>query len=398
MNLSDLLLLQKRQIVGLLEFACRRLELTDSQYKEAETRYMSVAQWLADSGNPILANANISPQGSMRLRTTVRPIARNEFDLDLVAHLPYVQPFAPVGSVHAIVGDRLRQNDKYKNMLEPMNRGWRLNYANEFHLDITPAIADRATGNGAVFVPDRKLREWKESNPKGYASWFDQIAYLRPVISSKFAEARASIEPLPEDEPFRGPLRRIVQVLKRHRDVHFEDKPATALDAAPISIVVTTLAAHAYEIIVGRPDLDNELDLLAITVGAMPNFITRLPGYGYWIRNPSNQKENFAEKWNAHPERAEAFYGWHSRVMADVQQLQQVRELNNQGLDNVGALLARMLGNRVSTEALTEYANRMNQRRTNSGLTVAPLAKALGITGAYARAAATRPNTFFGRE
>jgi hypothetical protein len=41
----------------------------------------------------------------------------------------------------------------------------------------------------------------------------------------------------------------------------------------------------------------------------------------YIIANPTNPLENFADKWEAHPERAEAFFQWAHKAKADFVQL-----------------------------------------------------------------------------
>jgi hypothetical protein len=55
-------------------------------------------------------------------------------------------------------------------------------------------------------------------------------------------EKKAQVQPMPEYGFAKGVLRRAVQIYKRHRDIFFQGK-----ENAPISIIITTLAAHAYE-------------------------------------------------------------------------------------------------------------------------------------------------------
>ena len=58
----------------------------------------------------------------------------------------------------------------------------------------------------------------------------------------------ASVEPLPIDgKKSKLPLQRAVQLLKRHRDVTYANSTKEEKAAAPISIIITTLAAHAYQ-------------------------------------------------------------------------------------------------------------------------------------------------------
>ena len=170
------------------------------------------------------------------------------------------------------IGDCLRANGNYAPLVEEMPRCWRLNYADEFHMDITPSIPNPGCRGGEL-VPDKTSRQWKASNPKGYKQLFEQRAKLVPVIrlrkTSVADSARASVEPYPEAGGFRGILRRTVQIAKRHRDIVFIDDP----DVAPLSVIITTLASRSYEWCVTNREYDNELDLLLDVIRHMPDTI-----------------------------------------------------------------------------------------------------------------------------
>ena len=58
-------------------------------------------------------------------------------------------------------------------------------------------------------------------------------------------EAKVETEDLPTDLYFKTPLQRVVQIVKRYRDLYYENKD---LDKAPSisSIVLTTLLAQSY--------------------------------------------------------------------------------------------------------------------------------------------------------
>ena len=395
MGVIEVEVIQKRLLGGLLEWACQKIELTETQAALAADRYGTIGRWLGDGEHPLLAEATIHAQGSARLRTTVRPIRRLEHDIDLICALPHTGPELRVADVHRLVGDRLREHATYGAMLEPINRGWRLNYANEFHLDITPAVPDPAVGNGAILVPDRALKAWKESNPKGYAAWFDAIAAIEVLrVPQSRRVIRADVEPLPEDVPFRGALRRIVQVMKRHRDNVYLAKPEAELCNAPISIIITTLATQAFQRVARKVVYADEFDLLREVVRTMPAFITVGPDGKCWVPNPVNPYENFAEKWSLHPERAKAFVEWCARFQADADALAAAR-----GLDEVKRLLARMLGDDTAVVVLKEYTDRVSANRGAGGLTVAKSTTgAIGVAAATAASPAIRTNTFFGSE
>jgi hypothetical protein len=69
-------------------------------------------------------------------------------------------------------------------------------------------------------------------------------------------------------------------------------------------------------------------------------------GVQWFIWNETAAGENFAEKWNRRPERAEAFYAWHDRFCADLAQLEAVS-----GLDRLGDILKGLFGSRPATAA-----------------------------------------------
>ncbi len=377
---------RKAELVGVLERMCQALELTDAQFETAKKRYEGVGKWLAEAESSLLRALSIYLQGSAALGTTVKPIGSNEHDIDLVAHMPNLGPLPPV-TVKKTIGDRLRANGHYVPLLEEMPRCWRLSYANEFHLDITPSIPNLECDNGGELVPDKALKEWKASNPKAYKSLFDRRASLQPRMRLPTSEAAADadIEPYPAAVGLKGMLRRTVQIAKRHRDVYFD------LDQclAPISVVITTLASRSYEYCVGRFVYDNELDLLQDIVRYMPDFIeTRIvSGVQQWfIWNETTSDENFAEKWNGDPRRAEAFYAWHTRALADLDKLADI-----QGLDQLNKSLSDTFGPAPVTKAFDALTEKVSAARRVGSLSVAA---SFGLS--VGASTGVRPNTFFG--
>ena len=387
------MMLKKAETVGVLERMCQALELTGTQSDLAKGRYESVGTWLAEAESPLLRTLSIYLQGSTALGTTVKPIGRNEHDVDLVAHMPNLGPLPPT-IVKKTIGDRLRANGNYAPLLVEMPRCWRLDYANEFHLDITPSIRNPECENGGELVPDKALKEWKASNPKGYNALFDQRAALQPrmrMMKSEGAQDRAradSIEPYPVATGLKGLLRRTIQVAKRHRDVYFVDLDACL---SPISVVITTLAARSYEYCVSHFAYDSELDVLRDIVRHMPAFIeTRMVGgRPHWfIWNETTSGENFAEKWNNDPSRAEAFFAWHTQATADLDRLADI-----EGIDLLNKSLSESFGRAPVTKAFDAMTQEVSAARRAGRLYVAP---AVGLSDAATAATQVRANTFFG--
>jgi hypothetical protein len=196
-------------LVSALEAVCVDLEPTYTQIDEARTRYEGVGKWLAEGSHPALAGVLIYVQGSIALGTAVKPIGRLEFDVDLIARLTDLARSYPPALIKALVGERLKEHGVYDRLIEEMCRCWRLNYANQFHLDITPSIPNPHCTNGGELVPDRELQTWKASNPQGYRELFAQRAALVPTLRLAKGltideQARAGIEPFPARAPSEG--------------------------------------------------------------------------------------------------------------------------------------------------------------------------------------------------
>ena len=73
---------------------------------------------------------------------------------------------------------------------------------------------------------------WNKSNPFGYAVWFQDRC---TNFMDKTIILRESVNPLPKYQRNKLPLQRVVQILKRHRDILFNGD-----DDKPISIIITT--------------------------------------------------------------------------------------------------------------------------------------------------------------
>ena len=268
------------------------------------------------------------------------------------------------------IGDRLRANRNYAPLLEEMARCWRLNYAGEFHLDITPSIPNPNCRFGGELVPDKALKRWKPSNPKGYRRMFEERAKLVPVIRIRKHIAADSRGQTSSPTPRRSRSRASSAASSRSRSAIAICSSSTASDVAPLSVIITTLASRSYEWCVRNREYDNELELVFDVIRHMPDSIdTReIDGVLQWfIWNETTAGENFAEKWNRRPERAEAFFTWHVRFCADIAALPTVR-----GIDRLGEKLTNLFGQKPANDAIANITEQMSTARMTGNLRVTP--------------------------
>jgi hypothetical protein len=94
-----------------------------------------------------------------------------------------------------------------------------------------------------------------------------------------------------------------------------------APDSRPVSIILTTLAARSYR---NQPGI---YEAFVEIVRDMPKFIELRSGR-WWVANPVEPEENFADKWNESPDRRENFLRWIRKVQTDFSELGNRHTLN----------------------------------------------------------------------
>ena len=231
----------------LLARIAQELQLDKTRLERMETAYNTVTE-LLKKDETFFKNLEIEiyAQGSKRIGTTVKPINGDDFDLDTVLHIYDIYLNHSPGKVYNELLRVIENNGHYKSILEKKNRCIRLNYKSDFHMDILPACMPDYFDKEKIKIPEKKLFGWSSGNPKGFAKWFLDIATSAQVsmLRSRFQallEAKVESEPLPEELYFKTPLQRAVQLVKRNRDVYFQDK-----EYPVSSIVLTTLIARFY--------------------------------------------------------------------------------------------------------------------------------------------------------
>lgn len=321
----------------LLDVIVDSLDIPKSYYIKAVDRHKSVGEWLCRPESKLaIFNPSVHSQGSFRYGTVVRPLLANaEYDLDNVTTLEISKTAFSQKQLKQLYGAELIGYAKAHGMTAPIekNRCWRLSYSDEaaFHLDGLPCIIEEqqviqaiiAQGvppewaSLAVAITDKRHPEYERisrslltSNPRGFARWFEQrvrpwaLSHIRLLVDQRLY---ASVEEVPPYE-WKTPLQRSIQLMKRHRDVMFRSNPSVA----PISMIITNLATHAYA---GETDL---WTALATIVREMPKFVNqnrpRVP-------NPADPAEDYADKWAKNPALEENFWLWHSQLGFDMERL-----------------------------------------------------------------------------
>lgn len=366
---------EKYDILGnIYGYIADELNISQTMYDKAVRSYEAVGQWIGEGLEDL--EVKIMPQGSMNLGTVVRPLTDEDdgYDIDLVCLLRSGQSL-PASKIKQVVGNRLKANELYAGKLDKEGkRCWSLQYAG-FHMDILPCVPKEyefsiETHKTAIRLTHKlETGEYVDrySNPCEYRNWFRNQAYdIWMKLGKQYAmDEQVDIEDVPS-YAIRTPLQKVIQLLKRHRDLYFnEDKDK------PISIIITTLSALAYH---------GEENVYIALKNILNSMIDYIDGgeLGPWkISNPVIAEENFADKWNAEPIKARTFFSWRKRAIEDLVEMP-MRE--DSGFDSLCRELGRSLGNKSVTRAFNALGSDCYDRRRKNQLYVAGVTSGVTTT------------------
>lgn len=344
-----------------LQEAAEALDISPSKYKQAMERFDSMRNYLINGEYPgSTQEPDVYLQGSFKLGTEIRPYKDckdADYDIDIVCRLEHEKSKTSPEEVKNQVGDHIKDNCIYEKLLDKEGkRCWTLNYAEEdgigFHMDILPSVQE----DWSVFrelqwhrnsiavtnkAKEHSIYNWTTSNPKDFSKWFydkNRIAFneVKSVQKSLILENHRrdglfnSVSDIP-DIHVKTPLQRTIQLLKRHRDIRFTNSKEEK--HKPISMIITVLAAQVYRnestisdtlrnLIHRLSEHSQQLQSTFVFSKSLSestySLITRKPDGKWYIPNPTNHGENFADRWHEdNHARARAFFQWVEWVCND---------------------------------------------------------------------------------
>ena len=356
---------------------CDNLQLAPSLYTQATERYTTIAKTIQQDPAFNQITLNMYPHGSFRLKTTVKPLSDDEFDLDFVAELPSVAAMTPHELYNHIVRI-LRTDGIHNNMVELKKRCVRVNYANDFHMDIMPGkLISPETKE--IIVPDHELKGWNHhSNPIGFADWFERQAKTRILFEmSEFWKFQHNIEKVTDQEVTEQlePLRRAVQLVKRYRDIFCEKSNTEPVRSIVICTMMGSIASFT----------GNTLQIIENFCNYVNGLIAESNGEPFIVKNPVVD-EVLTEKWKE-GSNYQDFVSMMKSLTDDVNVLKTLSTNSD-----INALVKEMFGEAITNLVLTNYAKKLSETRAAGKLNIDPN----GVLTTHATGIPVRKNTFYG--
>lgn len=284
-----------------------QLDLTKTEEETVIGSYEAVGNFLNESKYLAYYCPHVFPQGSMKIGTTVKPLKKDDYDIDLVCELTKNYYDLSPREVKHLVGVSLRFGKYASQLDEERGRCWTLKYSASppYHLDILPAVTSNNERVNATRKDDYDNYSWLPTNPKGFANWFLNLYKRKYTLDEERGVEKVNIYGT------RNPLQRAVQLIKRHRDVYFQNRK----EDGPASIIITTLTGLSYK---GETTIEDILKHGPLT---WVNHI-KIKNGKYVIKVPNLPDDNYADKWNEEDKNAaNLFFEWHAKLILDLDKL-----------------------------------------------------------------------------
>jgi hypothetical protein len=385
-----------------------RVQLSATDYGKAESRYETISDYLDREGSVLRGLVDLLyPQGSMAIDATIASRLRtDEFDIDVIVELALGLGVTPQVALdllcHSIRGER---GSRYYAMTERRTRCVTIHYADDMHLDLTPAVLDatRPARTSIIFhhrpgdPSEPTYRLW--ANPWGFADWFraqtpfDQAFALAFRKRASLIEGHAVLEKAdsvpvqPQKEAHEKSKAVIVlQLLKRWRNVQYDPRKDYR---RPPSVMIAKLVADAAN---GTETLFQEL---VVQAQNLRRVIGGADARGEKVRvtNPRCDEDVFTDRWPASRQEQRLFLSDLDRLLL------KLAELPESDPDEMRTILTELFGETPTGAVFESYYRDLGQGIASGRSVYVPGSGRVFASAAVAPLAAStmRPHTFYGR-
>ena len=247
-------------------FLVNKVNLGDGRINQLDKRVAAITNFVQTGEDAFATNfIDILPQGSYAHRTIINPVrANDEFDADLLLEMNEIEDWEAEDYVQELY-TVFRSSSIYRGMVSRHDRCIRIDYANEFHIDLVPYLER----HDAHYITNRNENQFELTNPEGYNEWLDG--------QNRLASGR---------------LIKVIRLMKYLRD--FKDTFSCK------SVILSILLGNSVTDAVAWGDDSRYCDVptaLKNIVGSLDDYLQgheSMPS----IDDPSEPTENYNHRWN----------------------------------------------------------------------------------------------------
>ncbi|MER5507903.1 cyclic GMP-AMP synthase DncV-like nucleotidyltransferase [Streptomyces sp. NPDC002766] len=152
-------------------FLSEYVNLSEARLQSLDSRVNSISSFLKNGDNPIASRyVGVIPQGSYAHRTMINPVGKyDEFDADVLLEMEENIEWSAQDYVEEVY-KVFRASGRYRLMVSRHAHCVKVDYANEFHIDVVPYLER----HGSHYVTNRDDDVFELTNPEGFNEWLDE--------------------------------------------------------------------------------------------------------------------------------------------------------------------------------------------------------------------------------
>jgi hypothetical protein len=357
----------------------RLIQLSKELRLKAIRRVRELTQTLRNPSNPY---SRLDPavyiQGSVRIGAAISAIGHDDqFDVDTMVERRTsrrLDPEEQISALYVAVGNI--SDTKAKK-----NRCVQLRWP-DMHIDTTPSVLAPEWPMRSSEIYDRSgttLGErWPIANPEDFALWFlTQVGERYAQAVEQFYSQPDKFE-FPEDRPnaVYG-----LQLIKRFRNVRYEDRDEKNGSKRPPSVLLTYFAG-----ICANPSLSLTEQIIAIAT-EMIRRIDEAEASGRLLSqdNPMCEADLLTDRWPRHQYDQRE---WRNELQYLVAAL---REVNSASLSRKLELLGDLFGEELSSRAVDKYRESIGQSAKSGNMKILPTGTVIAAPVIIPASAAVSP-------
>ncbi|MET9355578.1 cyclic GMP-AMP synthase DncV-like nucleotidyltransferase [Streptomyces sp. NPDC006617] len=152
-------------------FLSECVNLSEARLQSLDSRVNSISSVLKNGDNAISNRyLGMIPQGSYAHRTMINPVGKfDEFDADVLLELEENKDWSARDYVEELY-KAFRASGRYRHMVSRHAHCVKVDYANEFHIDVVPYLER----HGSHYVTNRDDDVFELTDPEGFNEWLDE--------------------------------------------------------------------------------------------------------------------------------------------------------------------------------------------------------------------------------
>jgi hypothetical protein len=393
---------------ALLADVAIRVQLSATDYDKAEARYHTINNHLERDGSLLRGHVKrLYPQGSMAIDATIASRLRtDEYDIDIMAELALPPSISPQMALDLLYNSiRGERDSRYYKMTKRRTRCVTIDYADDMHIDLTPAVLDPSQSARTSIVFHHKPEDPGEptyrlwANPWGFADWFRQQTPLDHAFALAFSKraslmeaealAKADSEPVPPQKEAHEKSKAVIvlQLVKRWRNVQYDSRKG---QRRPPSVMMAKLVADAAN------QTETLFRELAMQAQHMRQVVGAAHALGQKVRitNPRCPEDVLTDRWPASRQDQQMFLNDLDRLVG------KLALLPNSSLDEMRTIMAELFGETPTSAVFDNYNRQLGEPIASGRSMYLPGRGRVLAAGAAvpASAAVTPAHRFYGRE